>query len=271
MTQAKLVTVVIPIYKTCFSSFEKTAWNQCIKILNEHPITIIKPQSLDISKLYSIYPFLKVENFDDHYFKDIQGYNKLMLSSMFYERFLSYKFILIYQLDAFVFKDDLLLWCNKDYDYVGAPFGPAKVTLVGKLKILYQKFKANQKKIINASSAFHMVGNGGFSLRKTHVFYNYALQNNQEIKKFIDNPTQSIYRCAFNNEDVFWSILVNKEKKHISMPRFYEALHFSIESDPLVAIRYNKCVLPFGCHAWYVDLDRFSYWKQFIKVEYLSS
>jgi hypothetical protein len=35
------------------------------------------------------------------------------LSASFYERFLDTKYILIYQLDAFVFKDELQEWCDK--------------------------------------------------------------------------------------------------------------------------------------------------------------
>ena len=34
--------------------------------------------------------------------------------------------MLIYQLDAYVFKDELLNWANKGYDYIGAPWLPWK-------------------------------------------------------------------------------------------------------------------------------------------------
>ena len=30
--------------------------------------------------------------------------------------------MLIYQLDAFVFQDDLAYWCQQNYDYIGAPW-----------------------------------------------------------------------------------------------------------------------------------------------------
>jgi hypothetical protein len=44
-----------------------------------------------------------------------------MLSIDFYKRFRDYKFILIYQLDAYVFRDELEYWCEQDYDFIGAP------------------------------------------------------------------------------------------------------------------------------------------------------
>lgn len=78
--------------------------------------------------------------FHENYFKSIDGYNKLMLSPSFYKAFSNYEYILIYQLDAWVFKDELQHWCNQKYDYIGAP--------------IYQN-----NKLIG-------IGNGGFSLRK---------------------------------------------------------------------------------------------------------
>ena len=75
-----------------------------------------------------------------------------MLSSEFYRRFSKFEYILIYQLDAFVFKDQLNYWCKKGYDYIGAPwFEGFHLTKTG----------------VNIIG----VGNGGFSLRrvKTHI------------------------------------------------------------------------------------------------------
>ena len=72
----------------------------------------------------------------------------LWMSKQFYFRFLpNYKYMLIYQLDAWVFTDNLQEWCDKGYDYIGAPF----------LSIV----KKNSPRVI-----FKGVGNGGLSLRR---------------------------------------------------------------------------------------------------------
>ncbi len=34
--------------------------------------------------------------------------------------------MLIYQLDAYVFKGEWLFWANQEYDYIGAPWIPWK-------------------------------------------------------------------------------------------------------------------------------------------------
>ena len=68
---------------------------------------MVKPDGLDTSALQARFPFKAVETFDPGYFKSIQGYNRLLLSTGFYERFLASAYLLICQLDVFVFRDDL--------------------------------------------------------------------------------------------------------------------------------------------------------------------
>ena len=116
------VCIIIPIYQEKLSKTEEISLAQSIRILGSHPIVIIKPKSLNISHLQQQYPQISFENFDDTYFKGTLSYNRLMLSEEFYSRFLAYEYMLIYQLDAFVFRDELEYWCAKGYDYIGAPW-----------------------------------------------------------------------------------------------------------------------------------------------------
>ena len=39
-----------------------------------------------------------------------------------YERYAAYEFMFTYELDAFVFKDELEKWCEQGWDYIGAPW-----------------------------------------------------------------------------------------------------------------------------------------------------
>ena len=82
-----LVKVIIPVYKAELSEFEKVSLDRSYQILQNHPLTVIKPQSLAINSLLAEYPRLTVEEFNDSYFKSISGYNRLMLSPEFYRRF----------------------------------------------------------------------------------------------------------------------------------------------------------------------------------------
>ena len=94
----QLVTIVVPIYKQSITEYEEISFKQLFKILGKHEITIIKPTSLDLNQMLNNYPTCKIESFSDHYFAGIAGYNKLMMSEEFYQRFHSYEYILIYQL-----------------------------------------------------------------------------------------------------------------------------------------------------------------------------
>src|SRR5476651_1552466 len=118
---SNLVAVVIPIYKKKPDSNELMSLKQCLSVLKNYPIIFLGPANLDTTvyqKLCNSTPF-KMITFDEFYFGSIDGYNQLMLSPGFYKSFLDYKFILIYQLDAYVFKDELTYWCNQNYDFIG--------------------------------------------------------------------------------------------------------------------------------------------------------
>jgi hypothetical protein len=65
---------------------------------------------------------IQISYFPEAYFKNISGYNKLLLSPVFYSRFIDYKYICICQFDTFIFRDELSYWCKKSYDYIEAPW-----------------------------------------------------------------------------------------------------------------------------------------------------
>ncbi|MDB5089551.1 MAG: hypothetical protein JWR09_3545, partial [Mucilaginibacter sp.] len=117
MKQAYKVAVIIPFYRNTILAYEEIALQQCEKILSGYPKIAIKPRSLVLPEAIKKYTFSNVINFEDKYFNNVQGYNNLMLSDVFYSTFLEYDYILIHQLDAFVFKDDLMYWCEQGYDY----------------------------------------------------------------------------------------------------------------------------------------------------------
>jgi hypothetical protein len=70
------VSVVIPVYSLNLNKYEWHSITQIISVLGNHPIIIVKPESLDISSLLKKYKVIRTESFDDSYFKNICGYNK---------------------------------------------------------------------------------------------------------------------------------------------------------------------------------------------------
>jgi len=261
-----LVSVVIPVYKPTLDWDEQISLNQCLMILHKHSICICTYHSLDISIYIKIFEKANVkfsiEYFDDSYFNSILGYNRLMLSSEFYERFLTHKYILIYQLDCFVFADDLEYWCGKGYDYIGAPWiriGYNNWDWKSKVKHRFISIiRKHTSKDLNWDDILNKVGNGGFSLRRVSLFYSIIKKksNSKKLNKYI-NPISHFF-----NEDVFWSYGVDTILFKMYKPNTEEALRFSFEMQLEYSFELCQHNLPFGCHAWArYGID---FWRPFI-------
>lgn len=248
------VKVVVPIYREELDEYELISLEQNLRVLNAYPIVFIRPSGLDISRLLKKFPGCNEEIFDDTYFRNIAGYNRLMMSSDFYRRFSDTEYLLICQLDVYIFRDELLQWCNEGYDYVGAPW---TVPILFRLP-LFKQWRKYFHNHMRTEKDFK-VGNGGLSLRKvsTHLRATELLQN--EISEHLSR------RAHYSNEDLFFSLEVNKHGMNFSYPSYKRALQFSFDKYPSVCYRDNHCHLPFGCHAWYKEKMRDFWFKIILK------
>lgn len=249
------VAIIIPLYKTEYTRFEEISMKQCFTVLSEHKIIVVKPHSLSLEN-YTMFHFDEVVSFDEHYFASIAGYNMLMLSAHFYAKFLAYKHILIYQTDAFVFKDELSSWCNKGYDYIGAPWLVNYPDIFKKIKNKSTAFLHTKMNLKQAGTDLptrvqfdNKVGNGGLSLRNTEKFFDICLEE-KSIIEYYNNNTEHYF-----NEDAFWGVEVNRKSKRLNIPLYRVAAYFSIENHPQTAFKLTGGKLPFGCHAWEQHLD----------------
>jgi Protein of unknown function (DUF5672) len=235
------VAVVIPVYKPEMNASEQQSFRQCMAVLGHYPIILVKPESLDASAWQAAHPVIQIKNFPDHFFNDIAGYNRLMVSTNFYTSFLEYKYILIYQLDAFVFSDRLREWCQRGFDYIGAPhIDPERWSVGGKDPGNYFQ---NRRIFLN----------GGFSLRNVRAFIRFLT-----IFYFFR-------QTWFTNEDGLFSLHFIRLRPFgplLRLPGWPDALDFSLEFHPRLGYELNQNKLPFGCHAWEkYDPD---FWKEFI-------
>lgn len=256
--------IVIPVYKSELSFYEKIALAQCGKLLSDYDIVILKPDDLEISNMQIGFSYSEV-SFPSFYFKSVFSYNDLMLSELFYEKFLNYSYLLIYQLDAFVFKNELNYWCSLGYDYIGAPWLREKEfpTLFKKTKEKLRSYLHRRYNLLDKQGRpdierqlYNYVGNGGFSLRKVKSFYNVCIQEKELVENYVGRNSSDYH------EDMFWTIEVNRKKKRIKIPNYKEALNFSIETAPERAMTLIKGNMPFGCHAWDKNIR---FWEPYFK------
>lgn len=278
--------VVIPVYSVMPTEDEMQSFANSIRILKRHDITLVTYKELNINIYQKVAEQenikLLVEYFPEYYFKSVDSYNELCLSTMFYERFLSYTYMLICQLDVWIFRDELSEWCRKGYDYVGAPF-----------------FWSIQDNVF--SFEMRGVGNGGFSLRKIQYcidvlnlnphklslpasflakqysgYCKYSLRFKPWYMKLYAVCISILKICGFKNtldyfmeptrnyEDSIFGVLAKEIKKiNANIPNCREAMKFSFEVHPEYLYKLNGEELPFGCHAYH-KWDYESFWSKHI-------
>jgi hypothetical protein len=208
---------------------------------------------------------LRVERFDDRFFASTQTYSALLLGQEFYERLAGFQFILVHQLDAFIFEDRLSFWCEQGYDYIGAPWRDRAGTWRG-------------------------VGNGGLSLRRTQAclsvigsrlrdspdeYWRYVTHNVESrasaaarlplklLKHLGIAPDVTTFLQRFVsegcNEDIFWGLHAARFYPSFRVAPVEAARHFSVEHGIEDTSRLFVNRPPFGCHGdWLLAcLDRY--------------
>ncbi|MDR0510115.1 MAG: hypothetical protein LBH06_03375 [Rikenellaceae bacterium] len=248
--------IVIPIYKDQLDACEQISLDQCCKTLSAWPAVFVKPKSLDTVNLQRDYPSIETKAFDDGYFASLAGYNRLMMSQEFYERFADCRYILIYQLDAYVFRDELQQWCRRGYDYIGAPWLLKRKYSYFPLW-LFLRIKTILRHRELRPFAENRVGNGGLSLRRVASHLEVCKAKKSLIARFVE-------RCRLHsefNEDVFWAT----QNPEFRYPDLHEALLFSISEQPLRCLTRAGGRLPFGCHGWSKP-SRIDFWRDKIAM-----
>jgi hypothetical protein len=266
------VAVLIIVYKPVPSAYEQISLLQCARIFEKRKIVFVCPEGLDTQQYCTLCPAADFDHIDPAWQQDIGRFNRLMILPFLYERFGAWEYVLFYQPDAFVFRDELDEWCAKGYDYVGAPW--------------FEGFSSKE-----GCGDFIGVGNGGFSLRKVQTYlkvlntfsfitsprenWDKRRQQQPEPKQWlkhaagfvldytIRNNTHKWFNSYRGQEDQFWGLSVAKKFPWFRVPPYHEAAAFAFEMQPHRLFELNKHQLPFGCHAWWkYDLD---FWKPHIE------
>lgn len=251
------IVIVIPYYKNSINDFEKKSWKSLIKFYPNIPKIGVMPKGVSFPIKHP--SIIKTEYLDPSYFKSVHATNKYYLNKQFYKRFIVYEYMLLFELDCLIVKDNLSYWLNKNYSYIGAP--------TVKKSLLHFSNRAPRK--------LKYFCNGGFSLRKISHFINvlesdkfYFLNNYtwRELKRFkriLDfsnlyfkskkskNPSQFFARFFYLNEDVFWSYFAKLFDKNFKCPspsNLQYMANFAIDTGPeFVRTQINE-KHPFAYH-----------------------
>lgn len=244
----KQVAIVTCFYREEFSEDEQISLTHLLHYLGRYDKFIVKPP-----RVKAALPGFQIRNFPARHFQSAQTHGQLQLMRKYYEAFADYEYILIYQIDSLVFADQLETWCQKGYDFIGAPW-----------------IKENMLKRYDYPDA---VGNGGFSLRKVKNFLKVIDRARQTPLELAMNlmraaPSPRNMRQAWQNsaaertalnEDRFWAFEAKKYYPEFKIPSVAEGLKFAFELNPKKCFELNHKELPFGAHA-FGKYDR-GFWK----------
>lgn len=241
------VAVLVPLYQTALSLAERASLVQCIHVLGTYPIIVIKPVGLQVDNLLAEFPTLHTQDFADEFFTGTDSYNRLLTSLDFYQKFADHEYVLIHQLDAYIFRDELPYWCGQKLDYIGAP--SVHQESVNALAA------GDKGEFARTLSSQRLVFNGGLSLRRVKGLIRYL----KIYKRF--------FPAWLGNEDMLFSREATRlilMKPFIRLPTWQQALWFAFEKSPAASYEITHHQLPFGCHAW----ERYDpeFWQKFIAV-----
>ncbi len=249
-----VAVVLIFAHKEQLEWHEQISLAQCYRILQSHPIRLICPEGLDLSSYRAIAPQLIVDFIPSHWMESLRAYNRLKILPWLYNRYSDFDYILTYELDAFVFRDELLEWCAKGFDYIGAPW-----------------FEGYH--LATPDSRPSGVGNSGFSSRSTSSMLRVSRSLRYQIpisevlqirarggmklkKALADMTIQNNFFSLFNDftgqEDRYWGDLVRTRFLWFRVASYEEARNFSFELNPRRLFKECGNALPFGCHKWMV-------------------
>lgn len=266
---SKQCVVVIPVYKSRMSDMERTSYCRTLEVLGPNwDIVIVTHKGVDMSE-YNDWAnrrgfHVTVSLFDPLYFDGIHGYNKLMLSRGLYLTFSEYKYMLVCQLDVYIFRDELADWCDKGYDYIGAPLfasytntttdrgamtgnGGLSLRLISKmLYVMGYPERWHLGEIMRAERPRHE-----YIKPQRRVFY-ALMQLAFGRAEWLKN-----YLMRFVDEDRYLSFATLGTTRQLRIPPCEVSRHFAYDMNPEFWHRLNDGKLPFGAHAWIKYYDRF--------------
>jgi hypothetical protein len=263
------VVILIISHKPHLTAEETASLQQCFKVLGKYEIVLICPQGMDVSNYRKTAPALRYHFIDPKWLSSYRYFNRLKVSPILYKAYRDYDFILFYELDAWVFRDELNYWCEQNFDLIGAPW--------------FSGFgKASEH------SEFLGVGNGGFSLRKVESHLrvlrslSYVKSPGKLWEEFrskrswltfvklmagltVRNNTFYLFNSWWGNEDVFWGKIASEKFEWFKVPDLTTASKFSMELNAPALYELNGNLLPFGCHKW--PIRHADFWSKFIVVD----
>lgn len=226
--------IVVPVYNEVPNELEKLSLKQLDIIIKDGiEICLVGPNRINFSSYVELFNNNKptYTSFDDKYFESNKSYSQLCLSYDFYKRFDDYEYMLIYQTDCWIFRNEIKKFCEMGYDYIGGPiYSPGS---------RWPSFKNSMRPV---------VGNGGLSLRKISMMLKLTDPNGYLYNKYKDEWNSVEYEDMFICDVLAHDIYIN-------IPDYRIAEQFSIDTLP----RHMNKLNPMATHRVFA---LYQYWNK---------
>lgn len=240
----KKCCIIVPLWKYDLYDYELLSLKRILNIYNnsnyniKYDMWFLIPDEFDINTLLNKYNLSVINyrwaQYEQYFFNSSITYNKLLYQENFYKMFeKNYKYMLIYQLDSYIFNEQLLdYFIEKDYDYIGSYENTIDEYILDYISSITNNydFKLNTNHYIKM--------NGGISLRKISFCID-LLSNSKDFALTIYSSDEHLLE-----EDYYLSVYLTKEVPAIDSIKFgYSHVCFK------TALCVNNYEYPFGCHS----------------------
>jgi hypothetical protein len=260
-TPSKRVAIMVPLPSPVLSADDEVSMRHLRRHLDHYDKFLLVPRGMEI-KLDGF----SVIELDHKHFGSAANHNRMLYLVDFWEKFSDYEFMLMYHLDALVFSDQLREWCDKGYDYIGAPFmhcedspwvkkdrvgngGFALYRIPSVLKVLWNRYAQRPSKYYE-DHFWPLIEFQRNTLRPVRAAIPGWLRGRlteplrQTVKRFDHVEANEI------GNDSFWSDEAQRYYPEFKVAPFDEGLRFAFEVCPDLCLVRNGGEMPFGCHAW---------------------
>ena len=244
----KSYCIVTPHQGPPFSDVALLSLRRSSSVLATHRWILALPDNTDLAPYRVIHPNIEARYFPSHYFESKRSAQLFYMHPDFFGEFTDFDYILIHQLDVYVFEDQLEYWVNfadqNNLDYIGAPW----------LNHQWLHFAKNPlarlpwQWLLNET-----VGSGGFSLRKVKTCLDACSKNRFVIENILKH---------FIPEDIYWCQLAQYMGSDIRRPSARDAARFAFETECQKCLEWNGGKLPFAAHGW--NRHEWDFWRPII-------
>lgn len=247
---------------------ENVNLERLVEINNDkYDIVFILPEIFRSSDLINQFSSINFCFVEDSNLSSSAKYNRYLISHQYYDLFNDYEFVLVYQLDTWIFSLDLEPFVDLGFDIIGAP--------------IFSEDRHLGTRLINGC-------NGGVSLRKVKSFQEilrrpfifrlnelYAELGFGDISK---HPFRTFFKRVVSgliffykpgvfwpkhiNEDLYWSVVVPRKNIQFRVAPMQYCIKFCFDQFPRTLYVKNNNELPLFVHA--LEKYDFEFWEDFL-------